>query len=80
MPGAKLVAVQLETCHANNDATAWYAYYDGPAGDFDRTAIERAAEKDGAPLNCDFDNDPEEAPNALSRHAGLRRYWVASAV
>jgi hypothetical protein len=89
---AKLIAVQLETCHHNTDGTAWYAYYDGEldtASLFEddalieawTTEIGAAAKKDGAPLGLEFvDSGQEEAPNALSEHAGLRRYLVALAV
>jgi len=89
---AKLVAVQLETNHDNADSTAWYAYFDGEVdteGAWQgapayvaglRAALRRAASADGAPLGLEFDGPPAEAPSALSRHAGLRRYRVAAAV
>jgi hypothetical protein len=81
VPKFKLVAVQLETCHANHDATAWYAYYNGPVGYHLRDEVEAAAKKDGAPLGLDFEADSvEEVPNALSKHAGLKRYYVGGAV
>ncbi len=80
---AKLVAVQLETCHANQDSTAWYAYFEAE-GTFDlskfRTKIKDASKKDGAPVGVEMADDPEEAPNALSRHTGLRRFYVGLAV
>ncbi len=86
---AKLVAVQLETCHHNTDGTAWYAYYDGePELVFEtdeamtawQEEVEAAAKKDRAPLGLTFeDAGQDEAPNALSEHAGLRRYLVALA-
>ncbi len=84
---ANLIAVQLETSHDNADGTAWYAYFDEEieevsACDFVayREALEAAAKADGAPLGLEFDHPAEEAPNALSRHTGLRRYRVAGAV
>jgi hypothetical protein len=79
----KLVAVQLETCHANTDGTAWYAYLTEPTTLWDELfeEIEDAAEKDGAPVGIEIEeNDIEEVPNALSRHAGLRRFYVGAAV
>lgn len=46
-----------------------------------KAEIRAAAEKDGAPMGLEFeDSGQEEAPNALSAHAGLRRYLVALAV
>lgn len=87
---ARLIAVQLETCHHNTDGTAWYAYYDGEpdwslfvvdalVGSW-KDEVRAAAKKDGAPLSPVFDGvGQEEAPNALSKHAGLRRYLVALA-
>lgn len=86
-----LIAVQLETSHDNHDGTAWYAYFDGElsAGRLGgaltgvalfQSDLEYAAESDGAPLGLEFDGPPVEAPSALSRHAGLRRYRVAAAV
>ena len=87
----KLIAVQAETCHHNADAIAWYAYYDAePDWSFTeddglvsawKAEIEAAAAKDGAPMGLEFeDSGQDEAPNALSEHAGLRRYLVALAV
>jgi hypothetical protein len=79
----KLVAVQLETCHANTDGTAWYAYLDGPTTLWAEMLleIEEAAKKDGAPLGVEIDEDSiEEVPNSLSRHTGLKRYYVGAAV
>lgn len=79
-----IVAVQLETCHANTDGTAWYAYSTeplptGPLSADLRKEIVRLAKKDGAPLSPAFEDDPEEVPSALSKAAGLRRYYVACA-
>lgn len=89
---AKLIAVQLETCHHNKDATAWYAYYEGEldtealTGD-DALAeewkkeVREAAKKDGAPLGLQFeDSGQDEVPSPLSEAAGLYRYLVALAV
>ncbi len=80
-----LVAVRLETCHANTDGTAWYAYFDGvdladlqTRSSFWRKIMRAAAKADGAPLGVDFE-EPEEVPNELSKHAGLKRYYVGGA-
>lgn len=78
---AKLVWAQLETCHANSDGVAWYAYYSGePAEDellswnYDLGLVE------DAPLGHDVDLTLfEEVPNALSQATNLRRYFVAAA-
>jgi hypothetical protein len=79
----KLVCVQLETCHANHDGTAWYAYFDGKPKDVEDGAwsreIEKLAKKDGAPLGIEV-GDYEEVPTALSKHTGLLRYYVGAAV
>lgn len=80
---AKLIAVQLETCHANTDGTAWYAYFDGEVGDLERfkAEIRKMAKEDGAPLMVSFeDGCLEEVPSALSKATNLRRYFVAAAV
>ncbi len=83
---ATLIAVQLETSHANAGGTAWYAYLEHAADGAceavlaGRHALRAAARQDGAPLGLEFDGPPVEVPSALSRRAGLRRYWVASAV
>ncbi len=93
--GPKLVAVQLETCHANTDGTAWYGYFTAKIASVKpyRAEIRRKAKRDGAPLGVDFDDAYEESDgldlrkdgkaelvqNALSRHAGLFRYYVAGA-
>ncbi len=85
----KLVAVQLETCHANSDGTAWYGYFTGPV-EFEEEdtlpadesvieEVEAAVEKSSDPLSIEVE-DWEEVPNALSRHTGLRRYYVGAAV
>lgn len=86
---AKLIAVQAETCHHSQSGIAWYAYYDDEAMNaFEtdeamtafRAEITAAARKDGAPMDLEFeDAGQDEAPNALSEHAGLRRYLVALA-
>jgi hypothetical protein len=81
----KLVAVQLETCHANTDGSAWYGYFDGPVslddddlGDALERELEEAVEKSDAPLGIEV-GDWEEVPSALSKYAGLRRYYVGAA-
>jgi hypothetical protein len=79
----KLIAVQLETCHHNNDGTAWYGYFDGEIDNVEpyKEEIRQKAKSDGAPLGCDFENDEElePVPNLLSKHTGLFRYYVAGA-
>ncbi len=77
---AQLIAVQLETCHANTDGTAWYAYYDGLPSHFDETELAAASKTDGAPLGIEFDTGFEEVPSGLSDFANLRRFFVGSAV
>lgn len=80
----KLVAVQLETCHANTDGTAWYAYFTGefPENNFQiLKEIEKAAKQDGAPLGIEIEEDSvEEVPTSLSKFAALKRYYVGAAV
>lgn len=72
---AKLIAVQLETCHNDHDGSAWYAYYTAPTADFDVNELRAAAKKDGAPLG--FESDAAElVPNALSEATRLCRYYV----
>jgi hypothetical protein len=77
----RLLAVQLETCHANSDGTAWYAYFNAeqpkpPSG----TVLVVAAKKDGAPLSLVHNRSEwEEVPNALSEAANLRRYYAGAA-
>jgi len=80
---AKLIAVQLETCHANTDGTAWYAYFEGSITEedvekFQQIAIKKAVKEDGAPLGLDF-GCVEHVPNALSRHTCLLRFHVGGA-
>jgi hypothetical protein len=78
----KPIAVQLETCHANHDGTAWYAYY--PAeGDPDTSldVVQALSEADGAPLGLEREyGEPEQVDSRLSLAAGLRRFWVGGAV
>lgn len=84
---AKLIFVQLESCHANSDGVAWYAYFEGePTADETGVPAVFADEsiREGGPLGWDGDDEydtvPEEVPNPLSKHAGLRRYFVSPAV
>ena len=63
---AKLISVKLETCHANSDGVAWYAYFEGDPTE-DELTVEAVFED-------------EEVPDRLSKHAGLRRYFVSPAV
>jgi hypothetical protein len=83
----KIIAVQLEACHANPDGSAWYAYCDGPLEDLTpligedgiAAEIEDLVGKSGVPLGIDCE-DWDEVPSELSKHANLRRYYVGAAV
>lgn len=83
---AKLICVQLETCHANDDAVAWYAYFKQTDDEVpienenSKEAVRNAIEEEG-PLGLDEDEDCdwEEVPNKLSKYAGLRRFYVGGA-
>lgn len=88
---ATLIAVQLETNHFNRDGCAWYAYFDGEpdvqalrADPAFQAEVRRLVHEDGASLGLLNDSDfdevlDEEAPTNLSRHAGLRRYFLDGA-
>jgi hypothetical protein len=84
---AKFIAVQLESCHANTDGDAWYLYVEGSLVDYVdevgsealSTEIEDLVEQVGAPLGIEVE-DFEEVPTPLSKHTGLRRYYVGAAV
>lgn len=77
---AQLITVTLETCHANTDGVAWYAYFEGePTEDELDAAFEDESLVENVPLGHEED-EAEEVPNRLSKHAGLRRYCVAAAV
>jgi hypothetical protein len=85
---ANLVAVQLETCHANTDGCGWYAYFDGEPDVITlrksksfRKQVLKAVKDNGAPLGLLNDDDfetvlDEEVPNDLSRHTGLKRWYL----
>jgi len=83
----KIIAVQLEPCHANTDGSAWYAYVEGSlddmASDLGKDGVtldlEDLVKKTGLPLGIDC-TDWEEVPNDLSRYARLKRYYVGGAV
>lgn len=84
----KLVAIQLETCHHNTDGVAWYAYYDGPLTEEDSVVKSFARKQEALKLVKDenvglsvgeWSDSLEEVETGLSRHAGLRRYYAASA-
>lgn len=80
---ANLVYVQLETLDDNPGAVGWYAYFDGEpdVDDLDR-AFEDRGKVGPAALGWDeitYENARGEVPNPLSRHAGLRRWFVANA-
>lgn len=79
---AKLISVQLETNDVNPDGVAFYAYFDGECPSSPGVkALKAASALDGAtPLSLEHERrDWEEVPNALSRGAGLRRYYAGSA-
>lgn len=78
---AKLIYVQLETCHANTDGVAWYAYFEGePTEEELDTCFDNDDLVEKAPLGRLDEGDPkEEVPNPLSRATGLRRYCVDGA-
>jgi len=75
----KVISIQLETCHANGDGDAWYAYITGHPTkkevkkilkDFEANPDKyEDALEDGGCLEFDFEvpADPEEVPNNLSR-------------
>ena len=79
--------MKLETCHANSDGVAWYAYFEGDPTE-DELTVEAVFEdeevREGGPLGWDsedeYDTEAEEVPDRLSKHAGLRRYFVSPAV
>ena len=76
---AQLITVRLETCHANSDGVAWYAYYEGQPTDdeLEDAFADRSLVEEG---NLGWEEgDQEEVPNRLSEHAGLQRYYVAMA-
>jgi hypothetical protein len=76
---AQLVYVQLETSDYNPDGVAWYAYFDGePTKDELGKVFDNKTLVDGAPLGYELE-DAEELPSPLSKHTGLRRYYVAMA-
>lgn len=82
----KLVAIQLEACH-HSGGLAWYAYYDEEVTeDFFvegkeafRIAYHLLVETGDNERLGDWADSLEEVPTRLSRHAGLRRYYAASA-
>jgi len=77
---AKLVYVQLETNHANTDSVAWYAYFVGaPSEEELANCLDYEDVRESAPLGAEPCEDPEEVPNLLSKHTGLRRFFVANA-
>ena len=83
----KIIAVQLEPCHANTDGSAWYVYVEGLLSDlFDNLGVagveaelEDLVKESGVPLGIEFAHW-EEAPTALSQYARLQRYYVGAAV
>ena len=79
---ANLICVQLETCHHNRDACAWYAYFDDVPTKQDHQDVFNDLTKivDGGCLGESGDlSGPDEDPTALSRYAKLRRFYVADA-
>lgn len=77
----KLIYVQLETCHANPDGVAWYAYFDGPptVEDLESAFDDESKVEQGSLGRLDFDEGPEEVSSPLSQAAGFRRYYVSAA-
>ena len=76
---AKLIYVQLETCHDNTDGVAWYAYWEGrPTEEQLLASFDDGSLVGGGPLGWDGVH-PEEVPNPLSRHAGLTRWFLSQA-
>lgn len=87
-----LVSIQLETCHANSDGTAWYAYIKGVTepgtNEVVRPTIRlvkslmqgvEVSDYDQAPLGFNLSDAIEEVPNHLSKHTGLWRFYVGEA-
>lgn len=79
----KIIDLQLETHHENNDAVAWYAYVETSEPKVNLGALESAlinfeAEEFGVDNEGEdpLEYDLEEKPNKLSRHTGLRRFYV----
>ena len=86
---ARLIWTQLETCHANTDGVAWYAYFEGEPTQEELTVQtvftdENESVRESAPLGWDsqdeYETEPEEVSNPLSKHGNLRRYFVSPAV
>ena len=76
----RLVAVQLETCHANTDGSAWYAYFDGqPTNEDIALARTDTSVRDKCCLGLEGEDETEEVPNHLSNYTGLRRFYVGTA-
>lgn len=81
----KIVALRLETCHANPDGVAWYAYVEGDEPpSFDAGELRRLANEDTGPLGIETFGETGDKPEevgvdeAITR-PGLRRFWVGSA-
>ena len=78
---AKLIYVQLETCHDNSDGVAWYAYFEGtPSEDELESCFEDESKVRSEQLGrFDYGDLPEEVPSPLSVATGLKRYYVGGA-
>jgi hypothetical protein len=79
---AKLIDVRLEACDANPDGVAFYAYFEGEPSEEDLDRAHGTCSEVPGPLGpADWEEpeDRKEAPNALSEHAGLRRWYVSAA-
>lgn len=77
-----LVAVQLETCHAERRAVAFYAYFRQEPDEADWEDALEAADEAPAPLSlnpADQWEDREEVPNHLSQAAGMKRFYLGGA-
>lgn len=79
---AKLVYVQLETVEENRAGVAWYAYFEGePDSDDLDQVFDDPSKVCEAHIGPDFTYEEyrQEVPNPLSKHAGLRRWYVSAA-
>jgi hypothetical protein len=77
-----LVVVQLETCHANTDGSAWYAYFDREPTLQDKLDClnDKSKVEDGGCLGAELEPDSFEfVPNIMSKALGLYRYYVGAA-
>jgi hypothetical protein len=77
---ANLICVKLETCHANTDGTAWYAYFDDiPTQEEINICFDDPTKRDDEGLGLDSLDGPELVPNVLSKHFNIFRYYIGTA-